>query len=129
MATSLHIVPNKFKISICYNITRIQFTSISDNKIRIVKYNTSQPEEDGNTYIFNTPCNITSIIKNNCFIVLVNGKSWMVFELLEPDHTYTGLDDIDDMVLNIVDMESDFSVFEGLISKQEYNELDDLLDN
>ena len=125
-AVGLNLNSDNFTLYICSEGDYLKINKKSKNKYTIVRCS-GEPDRR-NCHFFDTQksFDVSHKIEEGVFILYINNKSLMVFELNMENIECETLDNVE---LDIIDIGADFIVFQDLLSPEKYQELDDLLDD
>ena len=125
-AVGLNLTPSNFALYLCSEGDYLEIKEISPKNYTIVRWS-GEPDRR-NCHFFDTQksFDVSHKIEEGMFILCINNKSLMVFELNMKKIECETLDNVE---LDVIDIESDFIVFQDLLSPEKYQKLDDLLDN
>lgn len=125
-AVGLNLTPSNFTLYLCHDSDYLEIKEASKNKWTIVK-KCGKPDRT-NCHFFDTQksFDVSHKIEEGIFILCINNKSLVVFELNMENIECETLDNVE---LDIIDIESDFIVFQDFLSSEKYQEMIDLLDD
>ena len=124
-AVGLNLNSDNFTLYLCSEGHYLEIQEKS-NKYTIVRRSGKPDRTDCHFFDTQKSFDVSHKIEEGMFILYINNKSLMVFELNMENIECETLDNVE---LDIINIGADFIVFQDLLSPEKYQELDDLLDD